>query len=154
MPDLIAQGPLRQNRWRRSLPEGHEVVVGRTSGTWATPWDDHISRRHATLRCEKGNVMIEMLSSARNPIFYQGQQVPTATLEIGEHFVIGETTFTITDGRVNVSLDMPHPVTEQAFTQEYLRQIKFRDADQRIEILSRLPEMVSGAATDTELGGN
>ena len=42
MPDLIAQGPSSENRWRRELPNftmGTEVVIGRTGADWNVPWD-------------------------------------------------------------------------------------------------------------------
>ena len=70
---------------------------------------------------------------------------------MGEHFVIGETTFTLVDDQINVSLDLPQPLREQSFSPQYLKRVRYRNADERIEILSRLPEVISGAANDAEL---
>ena len=40
---------------------------------------------------------------------------------------------------------------EQAFSPAYLQSVSYRNADQRIEVLSRLPEVISGATNDEEL---
>ncbi len=87
----------------------------------------------------------------RNAIFVKGKQLSHFEIAPGEHFVIGETTFTLADERVNVSLDVPKPAQEQAFSSRYLQQVQFRHADAHIDMLSRLPEVISSAATDPEL---
>jgi len=73
MADLIAQGNEPQQRWRRRLPEGRPVILGRT-GTWAVGWDLHISRRHVRLLFEGGRLRVSRLPEARNPVYYIGQQ--------------------------------------------------------------------------------
>src|SRR5205814_3219133 len=122
-----------------------------TSGNWAIPWDDRISRRHVEVCWQDGQLTIERLPEARNPIFFRGRQRDSFSIKPGEHFVIGGTTFTLADEQVNVSLDAPQPVAEQSFSPQYLKRHRFRNADQRIEVLSRLPEIVSGAGSDTEM---
>ena len=57
--------------------------------------------------------------------------------------MIGETTFTLAEERVTISVNAPQPVTEQTFSPDYLRSIRFRNADQRIDVLSRLPEIMA-----------
>ncbi len=151
MPDLIAQGPEPKHRWRRSLPCGKKVVIGRTAGLWITPWDDRVSQRHVEICWEYGRLLVERLPAARNPIFFHGQNVDSFFVAPGEHFVIGETAFTLADEQVDVSGDFPRPVTEQTFSPDYLTQLSFRDADQRIDVLSRLPEIISSANSDNEL---
>lgn len=151
MPDLIAQGPEPQHRWRRRLCDGKVQVVGRASGTWATPWDEQISRRHAELCWRAGKLEVRQLLDARNPIFFHGRTLDEFTAKPGEHFVIGGTTFTLVDEQVRLSLDEPVPVTEQSFSPQYLKRVHFRNADQRISVLSRLPEIISGASSDSEL---
>ncbi len=94
---------------------------------------------------------MKVLSSASNPVFFQGAAVTQCRVHSGEHFVIGGTTFSVTDEDVSVSIDVPPPVTEQAFSPEYLRRLRFRDPDHRIEILSRLPEQVASASGNQEL---
>ena len=151
MPDLIAQGPEQQQRWRRPITLDTVIVLGRTMTPWSVAWDDHISREHARLCWQGGRLQVDRLPSASNPIFVNGRQVDSCALRPGEYFVIGLTTFTVTDEQINVSLDVPRPAAEQTFSQEFLREVKFRNADQRIEVLARLPGIIAGAANDTEL---
>jgi adenylate cyclase len=151
MADLIAQGEQSQQRWRRGLPDGDPVVLGRSAGVWAVPWDQHVSRRHAELRWTGRQLEVRQLADARNPIFFRGQETAQFVVEPGEHFVIGHTTFTLSDQRVYVSGDAPQPVQQQSFSSQYLRQVRFRNPDYRIEVLSRLPEVISGATGPDEL---
>jgi adenylate cyclase len=151
MPDLIAQGIEPQQRWRRSLPEAQPVVLGRTSGAWAVPWDHQVSRRHVRLRWIGESLEVTRLPDTRNPLFVLGREVDQCQLRPGEHFVIGQTTFTVADQRANITADVPAPVQQQSFSAQYLKQVQFRHPDHRIEVLSRLPEVLSGAAGDGEL---
>lgn len=151
MPDLIAQGIEAQQRWRRMLPEGEPIVLGRLGGVWAVPWDHHVSRRHARLLWNGRALEVARLPDARNPLFLRGKEVDRCTLAPGEHFVIGQTTFTLADQQVNVTTDAPAPVQQQSFSSQYLKQVQFRNPDHRIEVLSRLPDVISGATGDQEL---
>ncbi|MBX3413790.1 MAG: adenylate/guanylate cyclase domain-containing protein [Pirellulales bacterium] len=151
MADLIAEGMLPQQRWRRVLPIDQTIVIGRNPGTWAVPWDDRISRRHAELRWHEGRLEVRKIPTAMNPVFVRGNEVSEVALKPGDNFVIGTTTFTLSVDQVSMSLDMPLPREEQSFTAQYLQQLPFRNADQRIEVLSRLPEVIVGASTDMEL---
>jgi len=151
LADLIAEGAKPQDRWRRNLPEGQQLLVGRAAGIWSVPWDDHVSRRHAELCFNGGRLAVERLPNALNPIFVRGVERDRFDMEPGDHFVIGKTRFTLTDDKAEVSLAIPQPVREQAYSSQYLHHVPFRNADQRIEVLSRLPEMISGSANDSEL---
>jgi adenylate cyclase len=149
--DLIAQGNDPQHRWRRTLLAGRPETLGRGAGSWATPWDIRVSRNHAQVCWDGQRLEVERLPNARNPIFCKGQEATRFEIAPGEHFVIGETTFTLADERVNVSLDIPKPAQEQTFSSRYLQEIQFRHADAHIDMLSRLPEVISSAASDSEL---
>jgi adenylate cyclase len=151
MPDLIAQGNEPQERWRRTLPEDEPLVLGRAAGVWAVPWDAHISRRHARLSLHADRLEVLRLPSARNPIFFQGAEADQFVVRPGEHFVIGGTVFTLVDQRVAVAEDEPEPIRQQAYSSTYLKQLPFRNPDRRIEVLSRLPQVISGAAGEAEL---
>ncbi|MEN6450769.1 MAG: adenylate/guanylate cyclase domain-containing protein [Thermoguttaceae bacterium] len=151
MPDLIAQGVDAQHRWRRSLPEAEMVVLGRLGGGWAVPWDSQVSRRHATLLWTGRRLEVARLPDSRNPLFLRGTQNDRFSLAPGEHFVIGQTTFTLADQQANITADAPAPVQQQSFSAQYLKQVQFRNPDHRIEVLSRLPDVISGAASDDEL---
>ncbi|MBN1589573.1 MAG: hypothetical protein JW888_08670 [Pirellulales bacterium] len=151
MPDLIAQGEEPQQRWRRTLPEGEPLVLGRAAGVWAAPWDAHISRQHARMSLDGDRLDVARLPDARNPVFFHGRESDRFVLRAGEHFVIGNTTFTLVDQRVAVTADDPQPVRQQAYSSKYLKQLPFRNPDRRIEVLSRLPQVISGAAGEAEL---
>jgi adenylate cyclase len=151
MADLIAKGTQDQQRWRRSLPEGRTVLLGRIAGEWSVPWDEQISRRHAQLTWSGGRLHVCRMPTARNPIFVGGEPVEEADLRPGDSFVSGETTFTLTDEKPEVESNTPSPMEEQAFGPQDLQQVTYRDADRRLDILSRLPELIAGATSDAEL---
>ncbi|MFG0262254.1 MAG: adenylate/guanylate cyclase domain-containing protein, partial [Novipirellula sp. JB048] len=155
MPDLVAQGPQEQQRWRRALPDatsGRELLVGRADSDWNVPWDAMISRRHARIKVHHEN-QIEIIQndSARNPIFYRGRQAPHFKLTVGEHFVIGETTFTVVNRPGASEFTSNQNVTQHAYDHAALRRRHFRDASSRIEVLSRLPDLITSSETDEEL---
>jgi adenylate cyclase len=151
MPKLIAQGADPRHRWRRSLIARVPVILGRAANRWNVPWDPAISRQHAKLVWLEDGLRVTRLESASNPIFFRGKEVDTCLIRPGEHFVIGGTTFTLTDESIEVSLDSPTPVSEHAFSPAYLQNLQYRNADQRIEMLSQLPEVIQGASSDDEL---
>src|SRR3989339_1580351 len=91
MADLIAQGPEAQQRWRRALPEGQDLTLGRVAGVWAVPWDPHVSRQHAELRYRGARLEVVKHAEARNPIYFQGKDSARFFVRPGEHFVIGQT---------------------------------------------------------------
>jgi adenylate cyclase len=151
MADLIAQGKEAQQRWRRTLPDGQPVVLGRASGVWAAPWDPHVSRQHAEIVWRAGRLDVLQLPAARNPIFFQGKESARFSLGPGEHFVIGETMFALAEQQARLMGDVPQPIQQQTFSSQYLRQIPFRNPDYRMEVLSRLPEVIAGATGAEEL---
>ncbi len=151
MPDLIAQGPQPEQRWRRNLPEGSPVTIGRAAGVWSVAWDPQVSRRHVQLLLRGERLQVTCLPAVRNPIYFRGQEAASFTLRPGEHFVIAETTFTLADQRVTLTTDSPPPFQQQTFSSQYLQRFPFRNPDHRIEVLSRLPQLVADAAGEGEL---
>lgn len=178
MPDLIAQGPLPKHRWRRPLPAvscgeltdqvGMSIAIGRsdsasglasgaasasvTSGHWAVPWDDRVSRRHVGLEPQAdGSVLVEKMPDARNPVFYRGVQSERFSLQPGEHFVIGQTTFTLATRPLVNNSDQRTEVTQHVYAVRDLRGRGFRDAASRIDALGRLPDIIGGSTNDDEL---
>src|SRR5438128_711199 len=115
MADLIAQGPEFTHRWRRRLTSDLSVVIGRHAGLWSTPWDDHISRQHISVHWDGKQLAVEQLASARNPIFLNGTAVEKFELKPGGHFVVGNTTFTLSADHPQVTLNAPQPDHEQSF---------------------------------------
>ncbi len=151
MPDLIAQGPLPNERWRRKLPLGTTIVIGRSAGAWSISWDERISRKHVEVAWHEGRLHVQVLPDARNPVFFRGHKADAFDLRPGDHFVIGQTTLTLADERAQVAQHHPQPAGERTFTLEELRGQPFRHADQRIDVLSRLPDIISGSASEQEM---
>ncbi|MCO6458237.1 MAG: adenylate/guanylate cyclase domain-containing protein [Pirellulaceae bacterium] len=151
MPELIAQGTDPDYRWRRQLSPGVAFTLGRHAASWSIPWDDRISRRHVQARWQDGRLEVVKLPEARNPVYFRGRQTERCWLRPGEHFVIGQTTFTLTDAKVQVSAQEPPPFSEQTYSADYLQGLRFRHADQRIDALSRLPRLILSAGSDSEL---
>jgi len=151
MPDLIAQGPEPSQRWRRKLAAGAAVVIGRSTGAWSIPWDERISRRHVEATLREGRLQVKVLPDARNPVFFRGHKADQFDLRPGDHFVIGQTTLTLADERAQVGQHHPQPAGERTFTVQELRGRPFRHADQRIDVLARLPDIISGSASEQEM---
>ena len=151
MPDLIAQGEKRTNRWRRPLLPNQTIVLGRSAGLFSVPWDDLISRQHAELTWKRGELHVAKKPNAGNAIFVGGRTKDEFKLKSGEHFVIGHTTFCLAEDQVSISLEARHPVTEQTFSPDYLQQLEFRNADQRIDVISRLPNAIASAVSNEQL---
>lgn len=147
---LIAQGEDPGDRWRRNLPLHEPICLGRTSGIWSVPWDPHISRQHAEIVWDGGELHVRRLPTARNPIFFHGEEHDSFRVKPGEHFVIGRTRFTLSRQRIAVASDHPTPTQQQAFARQQLKQVVFRNPDFRMEVLSRLPRAISTAGTECE----
>lgn len=151
MPDLIAQGADYRKRWRRPLPADQSIELGRGDQAWGVNWDTRISRQHATLQWKEGRLLVEIIPGASNPIFYQGVEEDRFEIELGEHFVIGETTFAVADSHLEATLQDIEPAVERIFSAGDLQELPFGDPQQRIDILGQLPEIISRADNDTEL---
>ncbi|MDM4015434.1 adenylate/guanylate cyclase domain-containing protein [Roseiconus lacunae] len=157
MAELIAQGPQAYHRWRREIPNPTmvpEVVIGRTGADWNVPWDSMISRRHVRLVPQSDHrVEVSVIASARNPVFHQGRHAVRFALVPGDHFVIGNTTFTLASGRPANQLPGREgvEVTENVFDHVALRRKHFRNLGARIDVLTRLPDLIASSESDQEL---
>ena len=155
MPDLIAQGPANEDRWRRELPDaasGIDILIGRNGADWDVPWDGMISRSHVRLTpLGDDRVEVTCLTTARNSVFHRGKRATQFTLVPGDHFVIGNTTFSLATrpGTSEVSTD--GAITEHAYDHALLQRHRFRDSSGRIEMLSRLPDLIMSSGSDEEL---
>ena len=155
MPDLIAQGPSGSDRWRRELPDptsGTDVFLGRLESDWNVPWDGLVSRKHVRLvPLANGSLEVHGMMTARNAIFHNGHQSHRFTLVPGDHFVIGKTTFTLVNRPGASESAAIGELTRHAYDHAALRKRNFRDAASRIEMLSRLPDLITGSVSDEEL---
>ena len=148
---LVAQGPEAQQRWRRRLLNGQTVTIGRGMGEWKVDWDTQISRHHAQLILDQGRLKVCHVPGATNPIFFQGNQLEEFWVSAGDHFVIGQTRFQLVAENVHVTMDLPNPDAERNFNADKLRRGNYRDAGQKITVLSQLPDVISKATTETDL---
>lgn len=151
MPYLIAQGKQPHHRWRRLLPEGIVVTLGRTTPRWNVPWDPQISRMHAHLQLEGESLLVECHETASNAVYYQGQKIQQFKLQLNQHFVIGETSFSLVPSELAASLIPDSPAAEQTFMLTDLHKIPFEETSHRIELLSKLPTITASAADEQEL---
>ncbi|MCI0701243.1 MAG: adenylate/guanylate cyclase domain-containing protein [Planctomycetia bacterium] len=150
---LIAQGPNPADTWRRELPASETVILGRESPVWSTPWESFLARRHAELSLRSGKLKVRKLPEAANPLFHAGRASEAFELIPGSSFVIGRTTFTFADsGQPTASPLYDRPLLD-AFTIGHgeLNRLAFRDAPHRLDVLSKLPEVISSATDDNDL---
>src|SRR5262245_39670972 len=94
---LIAQGPNPADVWRRELPPGATVVLGRNPDAWNAPWEPFLARRHAELELRVDHLKVRRLAAAANPIYHAGKPSDSFEIQAGGSFVIGRTTFTLAD---------------------------------------------------------
>ena len=127
-------------------------MIGRSNADWEVPWDPQISRQHIRVVPQPPDRLeVVCLPNARNPVFHSGQESRRFTLVPGDHFVIGRTTFTLAN-RPGASDEPPEgDLTEHAFDHAALRRRHFQDASSRIEMLSRLPDLIISSDSDQEL---
>src|SRR5262245_28461483 len=151
MAELYAQGPQSSQHWRQKLPDDGAIILGRDDGDWFVPWDRFISHRQARIQWDRDRLIVEKLSAARNPLIYNGQEVDRFTLKPGEQFVAGKTLFRLEEDQTSASSSDQSPVQERAVSIHELQSIPFRNAPHQIDVLSRLPNVISGAANDTDL---
>jgi adenylate cyclase len=148
---LIAQGPLAGQTWNEPLRAGATYVLGRgREADLTADWDSRISRRHAELRVGDGRVVIRRLAAATNPLCCDGREVESCQLGDGGVFVIGQTVFHVLAADAQSPSPGRDPVEEITFDLHELRRVRFRDADQRIEVLWHLPEVIWAATGEAE----
>jgi adenylate cyclase len=152
---LIAQGPTPADTWRKALPADVPVVLGRASSEWSAPWEPFLARKHVELTARGGKVKVRKLAAAANPLFHNGAIEDAFELLPGGSFVIGRTTFTLADGtRSPVSPGDDRPLLEQRTVGHHeLDRLAFRDAPHRLDVLSKLPDVISSATDDNDLFG-
>ncbi|MEO8496114.1 MAG: adenylate/guanylate cyclase domain-containing protein [Planctomycetota bacterium] len=162
---ISISGPDPSQRVQNILHEGDVVRIGRApQHGWAIPWDLAISREHADLSWTEGKLRIAMLPEARNPIVYRNRMTKELFITAGDWFQIGATTFQavgvtnrsageVSDATVGVDFDKePGSVMEEyAYSEAELSKVAFRNTDQQLEILSKLPRMIVDSHSDEKL---
>jgi adenylate cyclase len=159
MAELEARFEKNESKnWRRPLPEGVEIKLGRAPGPdgWAADWDGFISSVHATLLWKDGKLRVRRRLEPRptmNPIYYKAVENDDFSMAPNERFVIGGTTFSLLDASAPASDPTPAKpeLTELTCSRQELRKVRFVDADQRMEALAALPEIIRYSPSEEEL---
>lgn len=149
------------------VPTGSVVRMGRAPANgWAVSGDMSISREHLDVSQQGELLCLRCLETARNSISFRGESVREARVPPGESFVLGTTTFQVVGNRAAaapaataglgaaaapVSDDSQKAFIEQTYAPGELKQAKFNAAQQQIEILANLPEVITATQTDDQL---
>jgi len=140
MLELLVTGPDPTKQWRREIPSGETIRIGRAPRNgWAVSWDPLISREHCELSLEGRKLRVTRLDSARNPVYFENRDERTFVLQAGQGFRVGQTNFQLV------------AVEEQTFLRGDLRQFQFHNAEQRLAVLAGLPEAMAAAKTAEDL---
>ena len=113
-------------------------------------WDEEVSRHHATLSCTSSGVRLRLLETASNAAFVDGHKVSDVKLRAGQSFVVGRTRFELQ--QVTQS-DSPtgNTVQQLAIDRQQLKQLRYEDADKRIEVLTSLPAVIRESGVERDL---
>jgi len=154
---LEISGRKSSQRIQHSLREGETVRIGRASQSgWPIPWDKTISRQHADLCWQNGELSVVCLPNVVNPIVYRGQTSRELVLPPGEWFQIGQTTFQLSQLEVETEVVLKFSermdAEEHAYSENELKKVPFTNPAKQMEILSNLPQMISGSQSDADLG--
>ncbi len=151
MLQLLAEGTEPRQRCRFVLQPGTVYQLGRSpDADFPVPWERCLSRLHLRLEAEGTRVSLRRLPEARNPVFLQGEICESTKLQPGDRFVIGETAFLLCESSLSQDSPDGKPFEQVTFTPRQLQRVRFADADRRIEVLSRLPEVIWGARNAAE----
>lgn len=148
---LQAQAIKQADSATHQLAEGKVVRLGRApQNGLPIPWDMAISREHAEVTFQNGHLRVRCLDNARNPISYNGQRMREAILPMGESFRIGTTEFRVIHPPAEDEFEDEGLVREHAFSRDELKCIRFSNADQQLDLLSRLPSLIAESNSDDQ----
>jgi len=151
MMELMVNGPEANQQWRREIPAGEVIRIGRAPRNgWAVPWDLLISREHCEITLKGQSIGVKRLDAARNPVYFQEVDTREFNISAGQGFRIGQTMFQLVSVGVSDGLSASH-LEEQSFGPDQLKQFKFQNAEERLDVLAKLPEAISATRTDKEL---
>ncbi len=133
------------------LADEMEYRLGRADDNEiSTSWDDRISRHHVSLRPSDKGVRLLVLNAASNPVFVDGRSTSDLTLRAGQSFVIGATRFEV---QQITQSDSPrsNSVQQLPIDRRQLEQLRYEDADKRIEVLTSLPAVIRESGVERDL---
>jgi adenylate cyclase len=153
MVELTATGEGDDQHWQRALPAGQSITLGRAADCWHVPWERWLSRQHAELKWEHGQLRVKKIPHSKNPIYFRGEPATSFTVKPGEQFVIGTTVFSLELG-VGSSVstgDNRQILNTFSVSRDNLRHVPFRDAPHRLDVLGHLAKVIESAPNETEL---
>jgi len=151
MLELMVNGPEANQQWRREIPAGEVIRIGRAPRAgWAVPWDLLISREHCEIAMDGQSINVKRLDAARNPVHFNEVDTREFNISAGQGFRIGQTVFQLVAVSLSDDLSASH-LEEQSFAPDELKQFKFQNAEERLDVLAKLPEAISATRTDKEL---
>ena len=181
LAELVIQGPAGQTLRHQfvegqTLRLGRSPAVG-----WAVGWDRTISREHADLLWKNGRLSVTCLVAAMNPIKLRGVPLRSVVVGDSEVFEIGQSKFYVESGSVAPSdalnqvpqnaretmvgralstaeyefqtkdPDDDEYLEEHSYPSIELKNVSFGDAELQMEVLSNLPQLISGSTGDEDL---
>lgn len=166
---LIVEGKNASHRFRVALTEGSVFRLGRAASCDVTvPFDLTVSREHANLCWKNGRLRVTCLPNARNSLLYQDAVFREICIAANDSFVIGSTKFavglpgnhdstgdTVEVPAIKAPFDSDVPKANwamQSYSPGELQHVEFHNAAQQIQLLSRLPDLISDAHSDADLG--
>ncbi|MDA0810361.1 MAG: adenylate/guanylate cyclase domain-containing protein [Planctomycetota bacterium] len=151
MLELMVNGVEANQQWRREIPAGEVIRIGRAPRSgWAVPWDLLISREHCEIVLKGQSIGVKRLDAARNPVYLNEVDTREFNISPGQGFRIGQTMFQLVSVGMDDGLSASH-LEEQSFGPDLLKQFKFQNAEERLDVLAKLPEAISATRTDKEL---
>jgi adenylate cyclase len=151
MLELMVNGPEANQQWRREIPADEIVRIGRAPRSgWAVPWDLLISREHCEITLKGQSIGVKRLDAARNPVYLNEVDTREFNISPGQGFRIGQTMFQLVAVGLDDGMSASH-LEEQSFGPEALKAFKFQNAEERLDVLARLPDAISATRTDKEL---
>ncbi|MCA9090793.1 MAG: adenylate/guanylate cyclase domain-containing protein [Planctomycetaceae bacterium] len=149
---LVAQGSSPRQRWRQQLDGERTYLLGRSIDCdCPVPWESTLSRRHCQLRLVGESLEVRRLEQALNPVYFHGEEATLCRVAPGQQFVIGQTSFLLQETNAETPSPTDQPFQEFLFTPQELRQVRFEDADRRMEVLSRLPTVIGEVRSREEM---
>ncbi|NQV24826.1 MAG: adenylate/guanylate cyclase domain-containing protein [Rhodopirellula sp.] len=146
----------------RSLDTDDVFRIGRSpQNDWVVNWDRLISREHAQMRWHEGKLQVRCYDKATNPIIINGESFRELKIDVGGEFLIGATKFRLVsseDAEPADSSDMDMSEDEplaglQTYQSDELNEFQFSDPIRQMDMLARLPKMISGSTSDEALAG-
>jgi adenylate cyclase len=153
MPDLEIFSRDKTIVWRVTL-QNKPMRLGRMQGLvdiTTPPQDNYISKIHATVHWNDGKLKVTKHPDASNPVYrVEPGKTPTPVDEMelvpGDSFQIGSTVFRLCPEADEVPPTADEPMhtitTEKAYSKDNIREFRFADANQRVEALADLPNLI------------